>query len=271
MAKGKNKQFKKGKGGRKVEKHAFLKKEWYQVMSPPAFNGSRPLGWTPGNKTIGKKIGKDNVLGRVCEVSYADLDDKTPFHWRKVRMQVETIEGMNCYSSFYGLSCTRERIFSLLKKGQTTIDCWADVKTSDNYILRIFITSCTVRKYGQKKNNCYAKSSQLRVIRKKVQAHLVKFAADKTVNQLANEILSEKVSKNLAKTISRVFPVKVVLVTKVKVLKKAIVDKNTLVKESQQKKVEATTATNEKATKLIEEIEEQVENQEEPAPVADEE
>lgn len=55
MAKGKNKQtIRKGKGGKKVEKHAFVKKEWYKFMSPPSFSGARPIGWTPANKTIGK-------------------------------------------------------------------------------------------------------------------------------------------------------------------------------------------------------------------------
>lgn len=55
MAKGKNKQqAKKGRGGKKIEKHSFLKKEWYKVISPPAFTGAKPIGWTAANKTIGK-------------------------------------------------------------------------------------------------------------------------------------------------------------------------------------------------------------------------
>lgn len=255
MAKGKNKQFTK-KGKKKVEKHAFLKKEWYKYMSPPAFHGSRPLGWTPANKTIGKKIGSDNVLGRVCEVSYADLDEKTRYHWRKVRMQVETVDGLNCYSSFYGLGCTRERIFSLIKKGQTLIKCWADVKTSDGYILRVFVTSCTNRKYSQVKSNCYAKSSQLRVIRKNVRKQLVGFASKKNVNAFANSVLSEELSKNLAKTISKTFPAKVVLVTKVKVLKKPQVDAGALVKEAQSTVHAA--PKEDRTAKLIEDIEEEV-------------
>lgn len=263
MAKGKNKQLSKKGKGRKVEKHAFLKKEWYKYMSPPAFNGSRPLGWIPANKTIGKKIGSDNVLGKVCEASYADLDEKSRSHWRKVRMQVETVDGLNCYSSFYGLGCTRERIFSLIKKGQTLIDCWADVKTSDDYILRVFLTSCTNRKSGQEKANCYAKSSQLRVIRRNIRKQLVGLAKKKNVNAFANSILSEDITKSLAKTISRTFPAKVVLVTKVKVLKKPRVDAGALVKEAQSNIQLA--PKEEKASKLIEEITEEVQQDQETA------
>lgn len=263
MAKGKNKQLSKKGKGRKVDKHAFLKKEWYKYMSPPAFNGSRPLGWIPANKTIGKKIGSDNVLEKVCEVSYADLDEKTRYHWRKVKMQVETVEGFNCYSSFYGLDCTRERIFSLIKKGQTLIDCWADVRTSDDYILRVFVTSCTNRKQGQVKNNTFAKSSQLRVIRKNIRKAIVGEAKKKTVNAFANSILSEELSKKLAKTISRTFPAKVVLVTKVKVLKKPRVDAGALIKEAQSNA--QVTQTQDKTGALIEEIEGEVQEGQEKA------
>lgn len=53
MAKGKNKLTKKGRGGKKNEKHAFLKKEWYKMISPPGLNATKMLGWTPINKTIG--------------------------------------------------------------------------------------------------------------------------------------------------------------------------------------------------------------------------
>lgn len=187
------------------------------------------------------------------------MDTKTNFHWRKVRMQVETTEGLNCYTSFYGLDCTRERIQNLLKKGQTTINVWADVKTSDDYILRVFLTSYTVRNRNQKKSNCYAKASQLRIIRKKVRQHLVKYATKKTVNQLAKDILNESVSKNIVTVINKIFPVKIVLVTKVKVLKKPSVDTNALLKDSKQNVVKDR-ATG--ANKLIADVEQEVEQTE---------
>ena len=252
MAKGKNKQLaKKGKGGRKVEKHPFVKKEWYKYMSPPSITGSMPLGWTPANKTVGKKIGSDNVLGRVCEVSYADLNKDTRYDWRKVRMQIETVEGHNCYSSFYGLGCTRERICSLIKKGQSLLNIWTDVKTSDGYVLRISLTTCTVRKNGQRSANCYAKSSQIRAIRKVVSRYLVNHAAKSTVAELANKVLSESLSGDLVKRISKIFPVKVVLITKVKVLKKAKLDVKGLVTRANKSLREGPAAQEEKKGRTI--------------------
>jgi ribosomal protein S3AE len=106
MAKGKNKQMSKrgGKGGGKTEKHSFYKKKWYKLQSPPTVGNSVTVGWTPANKTMGTKLSKTNLLGRVAEVSLGDLVDKTPFDFKRVKMQVEEVKSSTCYSSFYGLS-----------------------------------------------------------------------------------------------------------------------------------------------------------------------
>jgi small subunit ribosomal protein S3Ae len=241
MAKGKNKQFtKKGKGGRKVEKHAFLKKEWYTLMSPPNVSkNTTPLGWTPANKTIGKKIGVNNVLGRVCECTFPDLEAGSEEVWRKVKMQVETVQGMICYSSFYGLDSTRERVFSLLKKGQSLLDFWVDVKTNDKYILRVFVVACTRRQANQKSNNCYAKSSQVRAMRAKVTKTLSNIAAKKSATGLAQEILTDTLNKTLINQMRKIFPIRVALVTKVKVLKKPNIDAKSLVNNTNSSKARA--------------------------------
>jgi hypothetical protein len=77
MTKGKNKQQAKkgGRGGKKVEKASFTKKEWYKVMSPPAFSGSRPIGWTPANKTIGKSKSffHSSSIFAICSKSRTDV------------------------------------------------------------------------------------------------------------------------------------------------------------------------------------------------------
>lgn len=242
MAKGKNKQaLKKGKGGRKVEKHAFLKKEWYTLMSPPNVSkNTTPLGWTPANKTIGKKIGSNNVLGRVCECTLPDLNPESKEEvWRKIKMQVETVQGMNCYSSFYGLDCTRERVFSLLGKGQSLLDFWVDVKTTDKYILRVFVIACTKRQYNQKSKNCYAKSSQIRAMRVRVCKLLTNIAAKKTATGLAQEILTDSITKTLVNQMKKIFPIRVALVTKVKVLKKPSINGKELIDSTNSKKAKA--------------------------------
>jgi small subunit ribosomal protein S3Ae len=243
MTLGKNKGLaKKGKNLRKVERHAFLKKEWFKLITAPTFGNPRPAGWVPGNTTIGKKRAEENVIGRVCELAYSDIEvsrkdqtAKQSQNWRKVKMEVEKVEGGNLYTSFNGLGCTREKIMSLLKKRLTIIEVMADVKTVDGFILRVFVMLLTKPAINQTRTNCYAQTSQIRAIRKDVITHLTQKAAKATVDNFAREILADSIPEEITKVAGRTHPIRISLVTKVKVLKKSKIDLGKLVEDSQTK------------------------------------
>jgi len=239
MAKGKNKQQNKGKGNRKAERHAFFKKKWYKMQSPPSIGNSITVGWTPVNKTIGTKLSKDGLMGRVAEVSLGDLTDQTHLAWKKVRMQVEEVKSSSCYTSFYGINTIREKLYNILRKKMSLIDVFCDVKTQDGYILRVLMTTFTLRKKGQVKTNSYAKQSQIRAIRKLFIKMVSKTAQANTVAYFASEVLNDTLSTNLCEKGQKIFPLSQVLVIKVKVLKKSKIDVNKLVTESNAKKENA--------------------------------
>merc|ERR1712039_290852 len=238
MAKGKNKQMsKKGAGGRgKAERHAFFKKKWYKLQSPPSVGNSVMVGWTPVNKTIGTKLSKDGLMNRVADVSLGDIQENTPFAYKRVRMQVEEVKSSTCYTSFYGLSMIKEKLYTFLRKKMSLIDVVADVKTQDGYILRVLITTFTSRKQGQLKSNTYCKHSQVRAIRKIFVKNLARIAAGSTCAQFASELINDNVSTKLLERGKKVFPLSTVLVRKVKVLKKSKIDVNKLGYESNAKK-----------------------------------
>lgn len=48
------------------------------------------------------------------------------------------------------------------------IEAHVDVKTTDGYLLRVFCIGFTKKRLNQIKKTCYAKSSQVRAIRKKM-------------------------------------------------------------------------------------------------------
>ncbi len=245
MTVGKNKGLAKkgGKGIKKADRHAFTKKEWFKLITAPTFGNPKPAGWIPGNTTIGKRRAEENVIGRVCEVAYTDINEASKFNWRKVKMEVEKVEGGSLYTSFGGMSITRERIMSLLKKRQTIIDVFADVKTNDNYILRCFVLLCTRPVTGQRRINSYAKSSEVRRIRKLVIKILTEKAAKESVDSFANNILSDSLPEHLIKEASKIYPVRIALITKVKVLKKSKIDLGKLVEDSQTKVTAQTVVT----------------------------
>merc|ERR1712060_115579 len=49
----------------------------------------------------------------------------------------------------------------------TMIEAHVDVKTTDGYVVRLFVIAFTKRRQDQVKTNCYAQSAQIRKIRKK--------------------------------------------------------------------------------------------------------
>lgn len=240
MAKGKNKlQQKRGGGRGKQERHPFTRKQWYKLQSPPSIANSVEVGWTPVNKTIGTKLSKDGLMGRVCETSFADINEQTPFPWKKVKMQVEEVKGSTLYTSFYGISIIKEKLYNYLRKRMSLIDVVCDVKTQDGYILRVLITTFTARKASQLKNNTYAKHSQVRAIRKAFVKFVARRAANCTAGDFAQNVINEDVSKKLLEKGSKIYTLSHVLVRKVKVLKKSKIDVNKLVTETNAKKDES--------------------------------
>jgi small subunit ribosomal protein S3Ae len=165
MAVGKNKRLSKGKKGNKKKiVDPFSKKDWYDVKAPSNFN-VRTVGKTPVTRTIGTKIASDGLKGRVIEMAQADLNnDEVSF--RKFKLIVEDVQGRNCMTNFHGMSMTTDKLRSLVKKWQTCIEAHIDVKTTDGYLLRVFAIGFTRRRPNMIKKAAYAKSTQIRAIRK---------------------------------------------------------------------------------------------------------
>jgi small subunit ribosomal protein S3Ae len=56
---------------------------------------------------------------------------------------------------------TTDKLRSLVRKWQTLIEAYVDVKTTDGYFLRVFCISFTKKRAGQIKKTCYAQASQV--------------------------------------------------------------------------------------------------------------
>jgi len=220
MTAGKNpKNFKK-KGAKKKVAHPFIKKEWYDVKVPSNFDNSAPT-LTPCNKAAGQKIPADSLRGRVFEISIGDLNqDAHEQSWRKVSLQCEEVKGYECYTNFYGMDITRDKMCTLVKKWHSTIEAFAQAKTLDGYQLRMFCVAFTRRNKRQVKATCYAKNSQQKLIRQKMMEIMVNECQKSSLKDLFKNFLSDTVAKQITKECSKIFPLENVLIKKVKVLKK---------------------------------------------------
>merc|ERR1712021_294462 len=144
----------------------FKEKEWYDVKAP-AYFAKRNVGHAVVSRTKGMKLAKDGLMGRVYEVCLDDLQDDESFH-RKISLKVEDVQGRSLLTNFHGMDFTTDKLKSLIKKWQSLIECFCDIKTTDGYIVRIFVIGFTKKTKLQIRKTSYAQSAQKKVIRAKM-------------------------------------------------------------------------------------------------------
>merc|ERR1719229_1085869 len=188
-------------------------------MAPSVF-GVRQCGKTLVSRTQGTKIASDQLKGRVLEMNLADLNNDEDQAHKKIRLCVEEVQGRNCLTDFHGLCLTRDKLNSLVRKWHTMIEAHVDAKTTDGYIVRLFVIAFTKRRPDQVKTNCYAQSAQIRKIRKKMVDIMTKEANAVQLRDLVKKLIPESIGKEIQKMTEGIFPLKDVMIRKVKILKK---------------------------------------------------
>ncbi|PWA92091.1 ribosomal protein S3Ae [Artemisia annua] len=228
MAVGKNKRISKGKkGGKKKAADPFSKKDWYDIKAPSLFN-TRNVGKTLVSRT------QEGLKHRVFEISLADLQNDEDHSYRKIRLRAEDVQGKNVLTNFWGMDFTTDKLRSLVKKWQSLIEAHVDVKTTDNYTLRMFCIGFTKKRANQVKRTCYAQSSQIRqrlveclkfvndtvvTIRRKMREIMVNQAQSCDLKELVQKFIPESIGREIEKATSSIYPLQNVFIRKVKILK----------------------------------------------------
>ena len=117
------------------------------------------------------EIASEGLKGRVIQTSLADLkehDEAAEKSYRKIKLVVEDVDGSCCYTNFQSLDVTRDKLCSLMRKWQTTIEAYVDVKTTDDYFLRLFVICFTARMQRQLRATSYATASKIKLIRRRM-------------------------------------------------------------------------------------------------------
>jgi len=231
MAVGKNKKLGKKKGSRKKATDPFLKKESYDIRVPAVFPvKSKSAGRTIATKTQGTKIARDTLLGRVIEVSLGDLKDDTQDEaYRKFKLRVEDVNGFNCLTQFHGMNLTTDKLRSIVRKWQTLIEAYVDIRTNDGYAVRIFAIGFTKKHKDHEKKTAYASAAQTRAIRKKMIDIINKETTNIDLNQLVEKLMNEIIGKEIERQTQAIYPLRDCLIRKVKMLRSPKVDVQKLV------------------------------------------
>ncbi|KAH7624891.1 putative 40S ribosomal protein S3a [Nannochloris sp. 'desiccata'] len=205
----------------------FAKKDWYDIKAPSVFN-TRNVGKTLVTRTQGTKIASDGLKGRVLTCSLADLQNNEADAHRNIKLRVEDVQGRNCLTNFYGMDLTTDKLRSMIRKWQTLIEAHVDVKTTDGYVLRMFAISFTKKRQGQVKKTAYARSSQIRQIRKKMVEIMTREATSCDLKELVGKFIPEAIGKEIEKSCQGIYPLQNTFVRKVKLLRAPKFDINKL-------------------------------------------
>ncbi|KAL2281434.1 hypothetical protein FJTKL_11601 [Diaporthe vaccinii] len=223
-----NKRLSKGKKGlKKKTVDPFSRKDWYGIKAPAPFN-VRDVGKTLVNRTTGLKNANDSLKGRIVEVSLADLQKDEDHAFRKIKLRIDEVQGKNCLTNFHGLDFTSDKLRSLVRKWQSLIEANVTVKTTDDYLLRLFAIAFTKRRPNQIKKTTYAASSQIRAIRRKMTEIITREAGSCTLQQLTNKLIPEVIGREIEKATQGIYPLQNVHIRKVKLLKQPKFDLGTL-------------------------------------------
>lgn len=231
MAIGKNKLRPRKSAKTKKVTDAFARKEWYSIRAPSLFQGGT-CGAAPGfigrtmvNKTAGKKISSDSLVGRVFSVSLADLNkDSEEQRHRVIRLVTDHVDGDRVLTNFYGLTLTTDYAKSLVRKWQTLVEASTEVKTTDGATVRLFAMAFTRRRHGQIKKTSYAQSSQVKQLRRKMVEIIHREAAGCDLKLLFEKLCSDVIGKSIEKETASIYPLQHTCIRKAKLIKRNKVD-----------------------------------------------
>lgn len=185
-------------------------------------------------------------------MSLADLQKDEDHAFRKVKLRVDEVQGKNCLTNFHGLDFTSDKLRSLVRKWQTLIEANITVKTTDDYLLRLFAIAFTKRRPNQIKKTTYARSSQIRAIRKKMVEIIQREASSCSLSQMTTKLIPEVIGREIEKATQGIYPLQNVHIRKVKLLKAPKFDLGALLN------LHGESTTDEQGQKIEREFKEQV-------------
>merc|ERR1712166_211909 len=97
--------------------------------------------------------------------------------------------GFDCYTNFYGMDITRDKLCALVKKWHSLIESFVQAKTTDGYLVRMFAIAFTRRHRHQVKATCYAKASQQKQLRQKMMEIMMSEIQKNSLRELFKKLL----------------------------------------------------------------------------------
>lgn len=200
---------KKGKAAARKVKDKWKAKEWYKLYAPRMFNQVE-LGETPSADPA-------SLIGRNVEVTVHELTNDFSKMHIKMRFRVESLNGFEAHTEFVGHELTSDYVRRLTRRKRTKTDHVVDVRTKDNFVVRVKPMSITEQRI---------QAAQETAVRNILTSSLTSMAAEMTVAELVRSIISGDLSRDLSSAIKVIIPIKRIEIRKSEVLQVGTVDEN---------------------------------------------
>jgi len=180
----------------------WKEKKWIGILAPPYF----------GEQKVGETVASEEkqVLGRVVEVSLADLTQDISKGYIKLKFKVTGISEGKASTIFWGHEAIYDYFRSFIRKRLSKVQSIDTVRTKDNYVLRISSVVLTQRKI---------QTSVERLIRKDMSRVVSARASERTFDQFVQEMVLGKLAMDIYKEVKKYCPIRRVEIHKSKILK----------------------------------------------------
>ncbi|MEM3832584.1 MAG: 30S ribosomal protein S3ae [Thermoprotei archaeon] len=179
-----------------------------------------PIMWVPvyapetfGKSEIAEIATRDieKIVGRTVEVSLYEITKEIEHQFIKLKLKITKVENNKAYTMFIMHDTTRDYIRSLVRRGSSRVDLITDMKTKDNWIVRIFVMAVTIRRVS---------TSKERQIRKAMLQALIEHVPQLTLDELVREMLLGKLASLMTERAKKIYPCKKVEIRKSKLIRK---------------------------------------------------
>jgi len=159
-----------------------------------------------------------SVDNKIYQVSLADILGKEEFSSINFNFKSLKIFNNECFTKFHGLTLTRDKICSLIKKWHTLIEVEVNFKTKDGYFLKLFLIAQSKKPKNMKSKTVYINSSQKRALRRRITDIIIKEGINMDIKDFIHRIYSLKIYEKIEINCSKIFPIHQVNIRKIKVV-----------------------------------------------------
>lgn len=189
------------KARRRRVRDTWKEKKWYKIMTPTEF-GDAEIGSTPARDP-------EILVNRSVESSMRELAGDFSKQYIKLYFRISGVSGDIANTEFVGHQVTTDYVRSMIRRGTSRIDSISTVTTKDGKRLKVHVLGVTIKR---------AKSSQQKFIRETMERMVQEAAAQKTFQELIEDIVGGKMASHIYHEAKKIYPLKRVETVKTRII-----------------------------------------------------